>query len=138
VPEDRVVAPEAALIATAGLCVLIALVEAWVMVASRFWRIEAVRQRLPNYTMLVKSHVDYLMMATLLLAIYAVLAVLDARLHPVFVVCVCAGALLNPFGFIPAALGVAPSRYLWIQNHVSFVLTTVGFLGALGTLLVHA
>jgi hypothetical protein len=124
------------LLITGSMCITIALLEAWCMVSVRFLNIEAIKSRVVGYGFMVKSHLDYLLMSCLLFSIYSVLAHLEVELAPVIVICMCIGALLNPFGFLVAAFRTQPSKVMTYVTYTSFTLTTLGFMGAVITIVV--
>jgi len=122
------------LLLAGSICITMALIEAWCMVTIRFWQIEPIKKLVVGYGFLVKSHLDYLLMSALLFSIYSVLAHLQVELSVVFIVCMCIGALLNPFGFLVAAFSTQPSKLMTMVTYFSFTLTTVGFMGAVYTI----
>lgn len=124
------------LLIAGSICITMALLEAWCMVSIRFWNITAIKQKVVGYSFMVKSHLDYLLMSSLLFSIYSVLTHLEAELSQVLVVCICLGALLNPFGFLVAAFRKQPSRVMTVVTYSSFTLTTLGFMGAVYTIVI--
>lgn len=123
------------LLITGCLCISIALLEAWLMVSVRFWNIASIKNLVVGYGFIVKSHVDYLLMSSLLFGIYSVLSHLAVDLSMVFVICICIGAVLNPLGFLVAAFRKQPSKIMTWVTYGSFTVTTIGFFGAIGTIL---
>lgn len=88
----------------ASICLLIALVQAWFMTMVRYLKIESVKKLFPNYRGLVKSHIDYLMMAALIFSTYLTLAHLQISLPYFISLLIFIGALYNPFGFLLQAI----------------------------------
>ena len=123
------------LLITGSICVTISLLEAWCMVAVRFLNIEMIKSKLVGYGFMVKSHLDYLLMSALLFSIYSVITILETQLPTVIILCMCIGALLNPFGFLVAAFIKKPPRIMTVVTYSSFLLTTTGFMGAVVTIL---
>jgi len=48
-----------------SICLIIALVEAWFMTMVRYLKWNSIKRLFPGYRYLVLSHIDYLMMASL-------------------------------------------------------------------------
>ncbi len=117
------------LISTGCVLVLISLAEAWLLTLCRAYP-HAMRRFIPNDRDLLRSHIDYILMALLLFA-FALLR----PSYPLWIaVPMCIGAFTNPLAFIMTAL--VPK---WHQERpkafsafvlLSFVLTTLGFGGA--------
>ena len=124
------------LLIAGSICITMALLEAWCMVSIRFWNMTAIKQKVVGYGFLVKSHLDYLLMSSLLFSIYSVLTHLKAELSPVFIICMCVGSFLNPFGFLVAAFRKQPSVVMTYVTYFSFTLTTLGFMAAVCTIVV--
>ena len=88
----------------ASICLLIALVEAWVLTAVRYLRWNGIKKIFPNYRDLVRSHIDYLIMSAIVFGVFLVLQELNIR-PPVSILWLTfIGALYNPFGFIVQAV----------------------------------
>ncbi len=88
----------------AALCLFIALVEAWIMTLIRYLKMESLRKVFRNYRDLVRSHIDYLMMAALTGAIYWIVQSLQITLPDLIIWLIFIGALYNPFGFVLQAI----------------------------------
>ena len=88
----------------AAICLFMALVEAWFMTMVRYFKLTSVKKLFPGYGDLVRSHIDYLMMAALVFSMYLVLVELSIQ-PPIFILwLVFIGALYNPFGFLLQAI----------------------------------
>lgn len=70
----------------------------------RYLKVTAIRKIFPSYRDLVRSHVDYLMMASLIFAVYLVMLELKISVSDGVLWLVFIGALYNPFGFIIQAI----------------------------------
>jgi len=80
---------------------------------------------------LIRSHIDYLMMATLLGVIYFACVHLAITLPKSIIAILCFGALYNPFGFIVKAVNPkAGQAETWLGKLgvcIGFVPATIGF-----------
>ncbi|MBI1320357.1 MAG: hypothetical protein GC168_15625 [Candidatus Hydrogenedens sp.] len=109
---------------------LISLGLAWLGVATMYLRVPPLPRvfKRPNY--IIKAHIDYLLMALLLMAFHGIGVPLPAWV----VVCAIAGSLANPLLFLVLAAieqpDYSPFRWLGITSTVGFLLTTLGFGGA--------
>jgi hypothetical protein len=92
------------------------------------------KQLFPSYQYLLKSHIDYLLMTGLLMVFFLLFA--HFRVSPPWVILLAMsiGSLLNPFGFLVLAmkpnLRQHPSTPFGAIMAGSFVLTTIGYVGA--------
>jgi hypothetical protein len=124
-----------ALLAVTGcLCLSIALIEAWCLTAVRYIGIAALKRLFPGDQHLLRSHIDFLLMSGLLFVFYLLFAHLSLVPSRVVLVAMCIGSITNPLGFL--ALAVSPglprtprSAFGMIMS-ASFIVTTVGYLGA--------
>jgi len=87
-----------------AICLFIALIQAWLMTMVRYFQTAFVLRIFPNYRDLVRSHVDYLMMSSLIFAVYLVTLKLGIKLPEFIHWAIFIGALYNPFGFILQAI----------------------------------
>lgn len=116
---------------TGSLCLIIALVQAWLLVAVFSSETSPVSRVIPGRQDLLKSHIDYLMMAQFLFIFFMLFRVLELT-PPLWVVaCVCIGSFFNPFAFFvralkPHYLRNAPTAFVGMIT-ASCVLTTVGY-----------
>lgn len=88
----------------ASLCLIIALLEAWILTAVRYLRWNGIKKVFPNYRDLVRSHIDYLIMSAIVFAVYLVLKELRITPPTYIIWLTFIGALYNPFGFIIQAM----------------------------------
>ncbi|ROR99007.1 hypothetical protein EDC56_3247 [Sinobacterium caligoides] len=88
----------------ASICLTIALIQAWFMTMVRYLKLEAVKKLFPGYRNLVRSHIDYLMMASLIFSLYLVIVNLGMILPSFILWLIFIGALYNPFGFLLQAI----------------------------------
>lgn len=88
----------------AAICLFMALIEAWFMTMVRYFKLTSVKKLFPGYRDLVKSHIDYLMMASLVFSMYLALVELNIQPPNFILWLVFIGALYNPFGFLLQAI----------------------------------
>jgi hypothetical protein len=116
---------------TGSLCLIIALIQAWLLVAVFSSETSPVSRIIPGRQDLLKSHIDYLMMAQFLFIFFMLYRVLSLT-PPLWVVaCVCIGSFFNPFAFFvravkPDYLRNAPMAFVGMIT-VSCILTIVGY-----------
>jgi hypothetical protein len=122
------------LVVVGGGCLVIALIEAWCLVAVRSLQVSAAKALFKDSGQLLRSHIDYLMMTSLLLAIYCACRTLAVTPPGWMVAAMCLGSVMNPAAFLAAAIHPpfgkeATGLFAGIVT-VSFVLTTSGYGGA--------
>jgi hypothetical protein len=88
----------------ASICLLVALVQAWIMTLVRYLKVTSIKKIFPSYRDLVRSHVDYIIMSALIFAVYLVVLQLQIVLPSIVMWLIFIGALYNPFGFILQAI----------------------------------
>lgn len=88
----------------ASICLLVALVQAWIMTLVRYLKVTSIKKIFPSYRDLVRSHVDYIIMSALIFAVYLVILQLQIVLPSIVLWLIFIGALYNPFGFILQAI----------------------------------
>ncbi len=122
------------LIVVGCLSVLLSLLLAWCLSASRYLRLAAIRRVFRSEGYLLKAHIDFLMMAGLLFATFLLLKHFALALPQPVLAGLCAGSLLNPLGFLALAfkpdLPQKPTSAFGALMSGSFVLTTLGYGGA--------
>lgn len=117
-----------------AICLTTALIEAWVILA-RFSSEEGPVARLfPGSRDLLRSHIDYLMMAQFLFVFYGLARLLGLSFPDWTVATLCIGSFLNPFGFLirsvlPHDPKSPPKLFLGVMI-LSCVATTLGYLSA--------
>jgi len=115
------------LLITAAGVTLFSLALAWLGSLIIYGRIEALRKIFPATHNLIRCHVDYLIMATLLGLVYFSCLHLGIVLPTVMVVVLCIGVIYNPLGFIFQAMDPNFGKSESVAGRL-FVLT--GFLPA--------
>ncbi len=121
-----------------ALCLLMALIEAWLLVALLVSTSGALQRRLPNRADLIRSHVDYLMMALFLFVFYGLCRLTGAAPADWLIGAVCIGAFFNPFVFLVHAVRPdfkeTPPAQLFAGAMASCAATTVGFAATAWTI----
>lgn len=118
-------------------CITALIVSAWLMTFARWFPVEGIDGKfLVDYKTMIRAHIDYALMALFNLGFYG--AGVDL---PIFACwCVAIGGFTNPSVFVVAAFD--PDfwdKKIWkVLTAISFVITTIGFLGVGVTLLKYA
>jgi len=111
----------------ASVFIVVSLLLAWLATGVRILGIASLKSRFPAHDNLVKAHIDYILMALLLIAFY----LLGNNLPAWVVACMVAGGALNPFLFIVVAMykpgEFRPGAFVMAITMFSFVITTIGF-----------
>lgn len=128
------------LVVVGCVCIVISLIQAWSLSAMRYLQIGWVKRLFRNYRYLLKSHIDFLMMAGLLFAVLLLFRHFRVEPPGFVVAALCAGSLLNPLGFMAIAIwpellqtptsGAALDPMRAVVGAImsaSFVVTTVGY-----------
>ena len=120
------------LVVAGSLCLLLTLVLAWCLVGVRSSAL--MKSLFPGYQNLLKAHLDYLMMAGLLLIFFLLFTHFRVSPPSLVVMAMCTGSLMNPVGFIALAirptLRQTPASPFGAVMAGSFTLTTIGYAGA--------
>lgn len=128
----------AALAVVGGLCLFVALIEAWLLVALLSSPDGKLQKLLPNRQDLVRSHIDYLMMALFLFVFYALCRLLPAAPPGAVIAAACLGAFFNPFAFLVHAMKPTfkekPPAGFFTAIMASCIATTLGFAGIAWTI----
>lgn len=116
---------------TGSLCLIVALSEAWLLVAVFSSDDNRITKIFPGRQDLLKSHIDYLMMSQFLFIFYMLYRTLDLTPPLWVVVCLCVGSFFNPLAFLVRAMKTsyredAPVLFT-AMIAVSCLLTTVGY-----------
>ncbi len=123
------------LVVVGSLCMLITLALAWCLVGLRSTTF--MKKVFSNYQYLLKAHIDYLLMAGLLMIFFLLLARLQVSLSPAALLAMSAGSLLNPAGYVALSMkptiSQRPASPFAIVMVSSFVLTTFGYGSAAWT-----
>ena len=122
------------LVVAGSLSLTITLALAWCLAGIRYMESGFLKKVFANYQYLLKSHIDYLLMTGLLMVFFLLFAHFRVSPSPVVLMAMCIGSLLNPFGFLVLAmkpnLRQHPSTPFGAIMAGSFVLTTIGYVGA--------
>ncbi|WP_347985855.1 hypothetical protein [Methylomonas sp. AM2-LC] len=135
-PVTQIPTPNLILLSFAGLCLLIALIIAWVLGITLFFPDGTFASYLTERADIIRAHIDFLMMAQFLF-IFFLLFQQYAIEPPLWLVAACCfGAFFNPLSFLIRGLKAKPIVAIPVEPHfpiqaiLSFSMTTVGFLGA--------
>lgn len=122
------------LLATAAVALVISLIEAWTVSLIYYLRVGFLRSIFPSPHQLIRSHIDYLIMAGLLGLFYISTLAADIVLPNIILFLICFGALYNPFPFILVAMQADPeasrkhmSRSVGLIVCIGFLPVTIGF-----------
>jgi hypothetical protein len=122
------------LVVTGSLALTITLGLAWCLAGVRYLSSGFLKKLFPSYTYLLKAHIDFLLMTGLLMVFFLLFAHFRVSPAPVVLAAMCLGSLGNPAGFLALAikpdLPQRPNSLFGAIMTGSFVLTTVGYLGA--------
>lgn len=118
------------LVIGASVFILFSLALAWLATAVRILNVQSLKARFPAHDNLVKAHIDYILMALLLIAFY----LLGNPLPAWVLITMLIGAALNPFMFIVVAMSkpeeFRPGKLFMLVTMFSFISTTLGFAAA--------
>lgn len=118
-------------------CMTALILSAWLMTFARWFPIEGIDGKfLVDYKTMIRAHIDYALMALFNLGFYSTGVDL-----PIFACwCVAIGGFTNPSVFVVAAFD--PDfwdKKIWkVLTAISFVITTIGFVGVGITLIQYA
>lgn len=118
-------------------CMAALILSAWLMTFARWFPIEGIDGKfLVDYKTMIRAHVDYALMALFNLGFYGV----GIELPVIACWCVAIGGFANPTVFVIAAFDPDFwNKTQWkIYSALSFVVTTIGFVGVGIALLKHA
>ena len=122
------------LVMAGSVSMTITLVQAWCLAGIRYLESGFLKRLFPHYQYLLKSHIDYLLMTGLLMVFFLLFEHFRVSPSPVVLIGMTVGSLLNPFGFLVLAMKPTlrqhPSTPFGAIMAGSFVLTTIGYLGA--------
>lgn len=144
-PLERLPSRIVFLLGFATFCLAIALVIAWVLAVTLFFRHSYLSSFIFERADIIRAHIDYLMMAQFLF-IFALLFRQYSIVPPRWVIGFsCYGAFFNPLGFlsrglrppIDPAVAAAVEPHFPLSAALSFSLATIGFLASAG-LVLHA
>lgn len=121
------------LILTGSLCLILALLEAWLLVVLASNPGGGLARWIPGFRDLLKSHIDYLLMALFLFAFYLLFAHFEAKPPAWVTASLILGSIGNPLLFLLRAMQPAwkdePAPGFRLVMAISCLLTTVGYAG---------
>lgn len=123
------------LVIGASIFIVVSLGLAWLATAVRILNVKYLKEIFPAHDNLVKAHIDYILMALLLIAFY----LLSVELPLWVIATMLFGGAMNPFMFIIVSMSkpeeFRPGPWFMALTMTSFVSTTVGF-GAAAVLVI--
>ena len=118
------------LVVAAGV-MLFSLFEAWLATLIIYGKVTFLKKIFPATHNLIRSHVDYLMMTSLLIVSYFVCLHLSIVLPKWVIIMLCIGVIYNPFGFFIKAInpkaGQSDTAFGKFMVCAAFLPTTIGF-----------
>ena len=122
------------LVVTGSLALTVTLGLAWSLAGIRYLSSGFLKQLFPSYQYLLKAHIDFLLMTGLLMVFFLLFTHFQISPAPLVLMAMCIGSVGNPAGFLALAikpdLPQRPNTLFGAIMTGSFVLTTVGYLGA--------
>jgi hypothetical protein len=126
------------LVVTGSLCLIMALIEAWMLVIVFSTPESGLAKWIPGHQDLLKSHIDYLMMSQFLFIFYLLFSHFQIKASAFIIVCMCIGSFGNALLFLIRAINPGlkeqPTTAFHFGMFISCLLTTVGYIS--GTWLV--
>ncbi|GAB7561979.1 hypothetical protein LG202_00180 [Methylobacillus methanolivorans] len=123
---------EVLLVAAGGMIVAV-LSMAWLGTFARWFVVPGVDGGLvKDYGVLIKAHIDFVLMSLYCLAIYAAAKAVGAEIPVLACWLIAIGGFTNPGVFVIAAFKPDFWQALWVKIYtgLSFIITTVGFIWA--------
>lgn len=122
------------LVTGASVFIIISLALAWLSTAVRIMRVPALQRLFPSSENIVKSHIDFLLMALLIIALYLLGRQLNV-VYPDWVIwSMLIGGFTNPLTFLVVAMSTPedfkPGVVFFVGTMASFIITTAGFVTA--------
>jgi len=118
------------LVVAAGVMIF-SLFEAWLATLIIYGKVKILKKLFPATHNLIRSHVDYIMMTTLLGVAYFFCFHLSIELPKTIIVLICIGAIYNPFGFFIKAINPNAGQSETLMGKfmvcAAFLPTTIGF-----------
>ena len=117
-------------------CMTALIVSAWLMTFARWFPIKGLDAKIADYSTFIRAHVDYALMALFNLVFYG-----SGVELPIFACwCVAIGGFTNPSIFVVASFDPDfwNKQYWKVFTAISFMITTIGFVGVGVTLVQYA
>jgi len=119
------------LLATAAFVMIVSLALAWVATLIIYGQVKSLKKVFPATQNLIRAHIDYLMMSTLLIAFYFACEHLNITLPAAVIAILCFGVIYNPFGFILKAIDPKTGQSDTLAGKIlvcsGFLPATIGF-----------
>lgn len=121
------------LVVTGSLCLILALIEAWLLVIIFTNPDSGLSKIIPGSQDLLKSHIDYLLMSLFLFVFYMLFANFQVKPSLFLIVSMCIGSVGNAGLFLIRAINPdfksEPSTVFRLVMGISCFLTTIGYVG---------
>jgi hypothetical protein len=121
------------LVITGSLCLILALIEAWLLVILFTTQDHPLSRIIPGAQDLVKSHIDYLLMSLFLFVFYMLFAYYQIKPSLFLIASMCLGSVGNAGLFLIRAMNPSfkaePTAAFRLVMSVSCLLTTIGYFG---------
>lgn len=122
------------LVVAGSLCLILALIEAWLLVIIFTSPDSGLSKVIPGWQDLLKSHIDYLLMSLFLFVFYMLLVHFQVKPPSFLIVSMCIGSVGNAGLFLVRAMNPGfkcePSLAFRLAMGISCLLTTIGYVGA--------
>lgn len=121
------------LVVTGSLCLILALIEAWLLVIIFTNPDSGLSKVIPGSQDLLKSHIDYLLMSLFLFVFYMLFVYFQVKPSSFLIVSMCIGSVGNAGLFLVRAMNPGfkcePSSVFRLAMGISCLLTTIGYVG---------
>ncbi len=119
------------LIITGSVCLITALLEAWMLVTVVTAPDGGLAKMIPGTQDLLKSHIDYLMMSQFLFIFYMLFSHFQIKPAGFIIFCMCAGSFGNALLFLVRAMNPSLKEAMTVPFRLSMTLscslTTIGY-----------
>jgi hypothetical protein len=120
------------LVVIGSLCLTVALVEAWMLVAVVTAPDGWLAKKIPGTQDLLKSHIDYLMMSQFLFIFYMLFSHFKIKPAGFIIFCMCVGSFGNALLFLIRAMNPSLKDEMTVPFRLSMTLscsmTTIGYI----------
>lgn len=124
--------PNELLVVTGSLCLILALIEAWLLVIIFTNPDSGLSKVILGSQDLLKSHIDYLLMSLFLFVFYMLFAHFQVNPSSFLIVSMCIGSVGNAGLFLVRAMNPGfksePSPVFRLAMGISCLLTTIGYV----------
>lgn len=108
---------------------IISLILAWIVTLTKHIKVAIFTKIFVSDSHLLKSHLDFLLMGILLI----MFSMLKVEIYSFIIISVITGSFMNPISFLVLSIkphiNKSPTSIFGIYSSVSYILTTVGYVG---------